>query len=76
MTTNDNTATTTFRDMFCGYCAEYVETLLVNPDTDSECEECPLCHEDGGLFDSEGDWVEAMRYDDAERSWEMDREDF
>lgn len=59
---------------FCGYCQEYVETVTIDPDTDGEYDECPLCHEDGGLFDDEREWLEAAAHDDAERSWEMSRE--
>jgi hypothetical protein len=70
------TATTTerhdYREMYCGECEEYVTTVLVNDET----EECPTHGDDCNLFDTESDWVDALRSDHDEMMWQADREEF
>jgi hypothetical protein len=72
MTTTTETDRFDYRDMFCSVCQEYVTTVLIN----DQDEECPSCKDDCTLFESESEWVDALRHDSEEARWEADREDF
>jgi hypothetical protein len=57
-------------DKFCGDCWEWVETVE-NDDEETVCADCEWVN----VFDSEGEAVEAKRYDAELLSWEADRDE-